>query len=372
VLQTKIIQLIAQVKDDQRLNTTLTGSSDLIDDAGLDMLQLYYLTLLLEKEFDINMSPEAFTSRCLSSLDLFTQCVAGSPSRGGPIGDQHGLQELTLQAIIALRGERVADVELLCERMFAIDKHSSAAYSMLSCVKYPGDSYIEVLSRLHRALRPATYVEIGVASGMSMARAVPPTLCVGIDPEPAPDLRFKAATKMFQLPSSEFFAQHNLYAALGNRSVNLGFIDGLHLFENVLDDFINLEHFCSPGGMLLLHDCLPLNEITASREHCTEFWTGDVWRILPVLAHFRPDLSIAIVKCAPSGLAMIRNLDPSSDVLTREKKRALAFGFAADFPDSSFLESLGIELVPNDWGQVARLLDLNGAPCGRVRDCRFG
>ena len=45
--------------------------------------------------------------------------------------------------------------------------------------------------------------------------------------------------------------------------MELAFIDGLHLFEQVLRDFINVERHSSPSTVVLLHDCLPLDEATA-------------------------------------------------------------------------------------------------------------
>src|SRR5580765_2941741 len=45
-------------------------------------------------------------------------------------------------------------------------------------------NYLALLGLIHSHLCPRTYVEIGVGSGRSLARAGPTTLCVGIDPEP--------------------------------------------------------------------------------------------------------------------------------------------------------------------------------------------
>jgi acyl carrier protein/predicted O-methyltransferase YrrM len=358
-MKSRIVELIAQIKGDPMLKSTLTASSHLIDDAGLDLLELFQLNLLLEQELEVEIATDRFDCNCLSSLDLYAEYVAEWKTCRTSSGDQRALRELTLQAITALQRGRSAEAESACEKMFAVDDSNSAAYFILSCIRYPGRSYIDMLSRIHRTLRPKTYVEIGVGGGFSLGRALPPTRCVGIDPNPPSSLRFKAETKIVSLRSNDFFARHDLREELSGYPVDLGFIDGSHLFEDVLDDFINLERFCSSSGVLLLHDCLPIDELTASRTPQTEFWTGDVWRLLPVLAHFRPELSVVVPKCAPSGLVIIRNLNPASDVLRKAKEQALAFGFAQEFPDCSTFATLGIELVENDWNRVTRFLNLS-------------
>src|SRR5262249_4352153 len=155
----------------------------------------------------------------------------------------------------------------------------------------PGDVYLDVLSRIHRHVKPKTYVEIGVSGGDSIARATPDvTKIVGIDPKPKLTPQRAAFGQIFALTSDEFFVKDDLRSVLGGAPVDLGFIDGLHTFDAALKDFCNLERFCASNGSLMFHDCLPFSEVTAVRNKTTSFWTGDVWRVIPVLAHFRPDL----------------------------------------------------------------------------------
>ena len=58
------------------------------------------------------------------------------------------------------------------------------------------------------------------------------------------------------MTSDEFFAEHDLRELLGG-PVELAFIDGLHLFEQVLRDFVNLERCSTAHTVIILHDCLP-------------------------------------------------------------------------------------------------------------------
>ena len=42
-------------------------------------------------------------------------------------------------------------------------------------------------------------------------------------------------------------------------AVRLAFIDGMHLFEFALRDFINTERHCSPKAVIVFDDILPRN-----------------------------------------------------------------------------------------------------------------
>src|SRR5262249_32903197 len=84
------------------------------------------------------------------------------------------------------------------------------------------------------------------------------------------------------------------------------------------------ERCCHHRSLVLLHDCLPVNLRMAERSggmneaedaSTRDWWTGDVWRILPVLKKYRPDLRICYLDCPPTGLVAVTNLDPASNTL---------------------------------------------------------
>ena len=102
---------------------------------------------------------------------------------------------------------------------------------------------------------------------------------------------------------------------MGNPTVGFVFLDGLHLFEQTLRDFINIEKFAAPGTVVVIHDCLPLSQFTAARERQSKFWSGDVWKIIPCLRNYRPDLKVFVIPTPPTGFGVVTNLDPSSNVL---------------------------------------------------------
>ena len=46
-----------------------------------------------------------------------------------------------------------------------------------------------------------------------------------------------------------------------------------------------------------------------------DFWTGDVWKVVPILTKLRPGMKLMYVDCPPSGLLVCAHLDPLSKVV---------------------------------------------------------
>ena len=97
--------------------------------------------------------------------------------------------------------------------------------------------------------------------------------------------------------------------------VDLAFVDGLHLFEQALRDVANVEHHSNPDGIILIHDCLPIDEATSTREQTTVIWSGDVWKVVVALRRYRHDLTVTTVDVEPTGLAIVSGLNPDNTVL---------------------------------------------------------
>lgn len=198
-----------------------------------------------------------------------------------------------------------------------------------------GDYYISVLKRLSQVRAVKRYLEIGVCTGESFAQ-ITAQRAVGVDPS----FRLthnvaagKAEVRLFQMPSDAFFAEVDVTAALGGPA-DFAFLDGMHQFEYLLRDFYNTERIASPRGLIALHDCLPLSEpmllrdsqeaVRLSRETPYDgWWTGDVWKVVAILAKYRPDLRIVCVDAPPTGLVFVSNLDPGNDSLRRDYCRII-------------------------------------------------
>jgi hypothetical protein len=207
-----------------------------------------------------------------------------------------------------------------------------------------GEYYINVLARLHQALRPTTYLEIGTFQGASLEAA----RCATISIDPAFQLASAAPVQnkpfcgLYQQTSDEFFATNNPSAILGG-PLDLAFLDGMHWCEFLLRDFFNTERFCRPDSVIALHDCLPVEAPMAERNgglaitpHRQGWWTGDVWRTLWALRQYRPDLDITVLDAGPTGLVLITGLDPASTLLAEREAEIVAAMMAQS------LEAIGL------------------------------
>lgn len=232
----------------------------------------------------------------------------------------------------------------------------SRAYSLMSRLTLPGEDYFEVLGRIHRHLRPQTYLEIGVSKGRSLVRVLPETTVIGVDPEPKLEQPAGPRQTIFRETSDEFFARHDVRAELGGRAVELAFIDGMHRFEFALRDFVNVERCCTASSVILMHDCYPLDARTAQREQETRFWSGDIWRLLLLLRERRPDLIVRTIATPPTGLGIVLNPDPTSRM--GEQLDALIQEYLAkDFSVLEGRQAQALGRVPNEWPEIRALLD---------------
>lgn len=219
-----------------------------------------------------------------------------------------------------------------------------------------GPWYLRRLSEVHRLLKPRTYLEIGVDRGHSFCRALAETVSIGVDPNPSPEIPAAPNRRIFAATSDDFFASQDVPALLGRIPLDLAFVDGMHRFEYAVRDFMNLERISTPRTTILVHDCYPLTRASAERERATVFWSGDVWRLVLLLRKYRPDLSVHTVAIPPTGLAIIRGLDPESLSLERHGPEWVEEFLALDY---SFLEGRKHALlnrVPNDWARIHSLL----------------
>ena len=204
----------------------------------------------------------------------------------------------------------------------------------ISRMRMPGVTYDEVLRWVHADLKPVTYLEIGVAEGGTLALAKPPTIAVGVDPVPAITQPIAVQHHVFPETSADFFEHHDVHSMLGGAPA-LVFIDGLHTFPAVLKDFWQVEATSSPSTLVMLHDTIPLDEITQRPQQVYEFYTGDVWKLLHCLAEVRPDLSLTTVRTPPSGLTLVTGLNPKSTVLRDRYDELVARYGALTFEDAA-------------------------------------
>jgi tetratricopeptide (TPR) repeat protein len=241
------------------------------------------------------------------ALDVAEEAVAAGPEDGN-------LRVLLGQALAAA-GRRTEALAALSQAMRLGTEVE--VLDILARITFPGPSYRDNLAWLHRVLAPSCYLEIGVFKGETLRLARPGTIAIGVDPAPLPQAEqaYEADTTLHRLTSDRYFAQLAVGDLALPAPVGLAFIDGLHLYEQVLRDFIHVERYCTRDSVVVLHDTLPVAPQAASRPRQTSYWCGDVWKMLPCLRRFRPDLSLLTIPCHPSGLTIVTGLDPQSAVL---------------------------------------------------------
>jgi len=183
-------------------------------------------------------------------------------------------------------------------------------------------NYLDALDVLHHRLAPSSYVEIGCRQGVSLARAQCPA--IAIDPDFEVCHALHAPTRIFKEASDAFFANRDLTSLIGG-TFDLAFIDGMHKSEYALRDFFNLECHAGPNSMIVIDDVLPQDISWTTRERETMAWTGDIYKIIPLLRRTRPDLKIEIFDIEMKGMALISNLSPLNTSLKDNLQNHEAF-----------------------------------------------
>ncbi len=221
--------------------------------------------------------------------------------------------------------------------------------------------YLSWLHDLHGALKPRWYFEIGTESGASLSFAECASIAVDPHFQLQSDIsRNKPELHQFQGFSDDFFAS-NMLGRLGVK-IDLAFLDGMHLYEYLLRDFIGTERHMARDGVVLMHDCVPVTRAMAERDWDktkTVAWTGDVWKVVAILRDYRPDLDVTVLDLAPTGIVQICNCDPNNTVLTDHYDEIVA-----KWKDVT-LDSLGLD-------RFCEIIDLQPAtqPTARVTTAR--
>jgi hypothetical protein len=121
--------------------------------------------------------------------------------------------------------------------------------------------------------------------------------------------------QLIRATSDDFFARPDALSWFPEGSPDLTFIDGMHLVEFALRDFINTEHRSTPTSVVVFDDVLPRSEAEAARERHTALWAGDAFKVSAVLERYRPDLVIVPLDTEPTGMLLVVGLDPTNTVL---------------------------------------------------------
>lgn len=116
-----------------------------------------------------------------------------------------------------------------------------------------------------------SYCEIGTQNCVNF-HAIECEVKIGVDPE-------FVAHDVIKTTSDEFFASNS-------DKFDLFFIDGFHTAEQVKRDFDNALCCLTDNGFIVLHDCLPEREETATHDRHTKQWYGTVWQFVMTLCNY--------------------------------------------------------------------------------------
>jgi hypothetical protein len=182
----------------------------------------------------------------------------------------------------------------------------------------------DFLRALHAVARPRNYLEIGVSTGASLGLSRVPS--IGIDPAFTITRALHCDLQLVRQTSDDFFARPDpiehlrkgrprVAGDVAETTLDLAFIDGMHLVEFALRDFQNVERFSSWSTVIVFDDMLPRTVGEAARKRRTTMWAGDVYKLIGILGEHRPDLLVLPVNTVPTGVLVVLGADPGSSVL---------------------------------------------------------
>ena len=138
----------------------------------------------------------------------------------------------------------------------------------------------DVIRKLIQKYGYTTYLEIGINVGLNF-QAINLENKTGVDP-----VGNKHTTHV--MTSDVFFEQND-------RTYDLIFIDGLHMYEQVYKDVLNALKVLRPNGTIVCHDMLPTTEKSQRYPRETACWNGNCWKAWVRLRQEREDLSMRVV-----------------------------------------------------------------------------
>ena len=125
---------------------------------------------------------------------------------------------------------------------------------------------------------------------------------IGVDPKSGGTHR---------MTSDEFFL-------INKKKFDLIYIDGLHTYEQAINDIKNSIKALNNNGVIILHDCLPKKIWNQLVPRMYGHWNGDVWKAIVEARTWKDFETFTLI--ADHGLAIIQN-KPNSNILLDEIKK---------------------------------------------------
>lgn len=138
----------------------------------------------------------------------------------------------------------------------------------------------EIVNRFIKSREYKSYLEIGVYTG-DCFRQINCDRKIGVDPCPV-------TTVTHKMTSDDFFKQNK-------ETFDIVFIDGLHENEQVYKDIDNSLKVLNKNGVILMHDCIPANEIAQRVPRESSVWNGDTWKAFVRMRRDRDDIRMKVI-----------------------------------------------------------------------------
>jgi hypothetical protein len=155
----------------------------------------------------------------------------------------------------------------------------------------------DIINELIKKYNYKTYLEIGVRNPDECFNLINCKTKHSVDPG------YENSENQVDYP----YTSDTFFKLLENKGLNLLttykwdviFIDGLHISNQVEKDILNSLNHLSENGVIVLHDCNPLNLWMAREDFIIDGiahgWNGTVWKSIYKLRATRPDLFVCTV-----------------------------------------------------------------------------
>jgi hypothetical protein len=211
------------------------------------------------------------------------------------------------------------------------------------------------------------YLEIGVQQGKNFFKikadkktAVDPNFLIGLKRKLS-NLHSWLSSDFNEMTSTDFF-KNKATLKLSNNKIDIAFIDGLHTYEQTLEDFLNCSQYLSSNGIIFFHDCNPTSAEAAAplnspKEKMRKFpgqnpeWNGDVWKTILHIRSLIPEwqafvldcdygVGVAVRKKNPEPLNFSQTAIKAMDYSDLQKNRESFLGLKPESYLREFLDSL--------------------------------
>ena len=123
------------------------------------------------------------------------------------------------------------------------------------------------------------------------------------------------------------------------------FIDGLHIYDQVIKDINNSLKFLNKDGFILIHDCLPRTKAHQAIPRYRGSWNGDVWK---AIVEMRTKKDVETYTCKIDyGIGVIQKKD-NTDILNLDTQNFSRLKFEEYFKNNSkFMRIINYEDMIN-------------------------